>query len=145
MKYEHTIGQLAKSARCKVQTIRYYEQIGLLPTPLRSEGNQRLYTDQDIHRLSFIRHARDLGFPLQAVRDLISISDSPDHTCDAADEIATAQLQDVRARIERLQSLEKELVRMLNHCKGGNVSDCLVLETLSDHSLCVANDHKNPT
>ena len=144
MKYEHTIGQVAKSAGCKVQTIRYYEQIGLLPSPMRSEGNQRLYSEQDIHRLSFIRHARDLGFPLQAVRDLVSISDSPDHACEAADEIAAAQLQDVRARIQRLQALEKELSRMLDHCKGGKAADCLVLETLSDHKLCVTDDHKNP-
>ncbi len=145
MKYEHTIGQVAKSAGCKVQTIRYYEQIGLLPAPIRSEGNQRLYTDHDIHRLSFIRHARALGFPLDAVRELISISNSPDHACDTADEIAAKQLTDVRARIERLQALEKELSRMLDHCTGGKASDCLVLETLSDHSLCVTEDHKNPS
>jgi len=139
-----TIGRVAGAAGCKVQTVRYYEQIGLLPSPSRSEGNQRLYDDQAIERLSFIRHARELGFPLQAVRDLISLADDPDHSCAAADAIAQEQLVDVNKKIQRLLALRLELERMVEQCKGGRVADCRVIETLGDHSLCEADDHNSP-
>jgi DNA-binding transcriptional MerR regulator len=139
-----TIGRVADAAGCKIQTIRYYEQIGLLPSPSRSEGNQRLYDDDAIERLSFIRHARELGFPLQAVRDLISLSDDPDHSCAAADAIAQKQLVDVNKKIQRLLALRLELERMVEQCKGGRVADCRVIETLGDHSLCEADDHNSP-
>lgn len=143
-----TIGRVADAAGCKVQTIRYYEQIGLLPLPSRSEGNQRLYDDKAIERLSFIRHARELGFPLQAVRDLISLSDNPDNSCEAADAIAQEQLVDVNRKIQHLQALRLELERMIEQCKGDRIADCRVIETLGDHRLCEADDHnstKNPT
>ncbi len=136
-----TIGRVADAAGCKAQTIRYYEQIGLLPAPPRSEGNQRLYDDAAIQRLSFIRHARQLGFPLQAIRDLISLSDRPEQTCEAADAIARQQLADVDRRIRRLQALRHELERMIEQCKGGRIADCLVIETLGDHGLCDVDDH----
>lgn len=142
MKGELTIGSVAKAAGCKVQTVRYYEQIGLIPAPRRSEGNQRLYDDAAVSRLVFIRHARDLGFPLQAVRDLISLSDHPDQPCDAADAIAKAQLSEVDRRIERLQALRCELRRMIAQCAGGRIADCRVIEVLGDHSLCADDDHR---
>lgn len=139
--HEFTIGRVAKTAGCKVQTVRYYEQIGLLPAPPRSAGNQRLYDQSAVDRLSFIRHARDLGFPLQAIRDLISLADDPSHTCADADSIAQAQLTATRHRIARLQALEGELERMVTQCQGGNIADCRVIEVLSDHSLCETADH----
>tara|TARA_R110000787_G_scaffold70001_8_gene155577 strand:+ start:1888 stop:2328 length:441 start_codon:yes stop_codon:yes gene_type:complete len=139
-----TIGRLAKATGCKVQTIRYYEQIRLLPEPLRSEGNQRFYADSDIKRLTFIRHARQLGFTLGAIRDLLSLADNPDQSCATADEIARAQLSDVEQRIARLLPLKKELERMIEQCKGGQISDCHVIGVLSDHSLCVTDDHIDP-
>lgn len=144
MTVTHTIGRLARATGCKVQTIRYYEQIGLLPEPVRSEGNQRLYGQADIDRLTFIRHARELGFPLQAIRDLLSLSDEPDHSCEAADAIARAQLAEVEHRIARLQALKVELNRMVAECSGGRVSDCRVIEVLSDHSLCETPQHGAP-
>lgn len=139
-----TIGLVAKAANCKIQTIRYYEQIGLLPAPWRSAGNQRLYDESSIQRLRFIRHSRELGFPLQAIRDLISLTDNPDQPCDAADAIATEQLEQVNLRIERLQALRHELERMVEQCKGGRISDCRVIETISDHSLCETGNHLSP-
>lgn len=139
-----TIGRVAEAAGCKVQTVRYYEQIGLIPAPPRSGGNQRLYDESAIHRLTFIRHARELGFPLQAIRDLISLSDDPNQPCDAVDETAKTQLIEVNRRIERLQALRHELKRMIHQCKGGRVADCHVLEVLSDHNLCEAEDHELP-
>lgn len=137
-----SIGKLAQATGTKVPTIRYYEQIGLLPEVERSAGNQRLYSQGALDRLAFIRHARNLGFPLEAIRDLLSLADNPDQPCSAADAIATAQLSAVRARIARLKALEMELQRMLDQCACGTISDCRVIEVLSDHALC-AQDHGN--
>lgn len=135
-----TIGKLGQAAGVKVPTIRYYEQIGLLPEPDRSEGNQRLYPRAALDRLAFIRHARELGFPLEAIRDLLSLSDRPDQPCGAADAIARAQLQAVRARLARLKALELELERMVDQCAHGAISGCRVIEVLGDHALC-SHDH----
>lgn len=135
-----TIGKLGASAGVKVPTIRYYEQIGLLPDPDRSAGNQRLYPKATMDRLAFIRHARELGFPLEAIRDLLSLSDRPDQSCAAADAIAKAQLLATRARIARLRALEAELERMVSQCACGTISDCRVIEVLGDHAHC-AHDH----
>jgi len=138
-----TIGKLGAAAGVKVPTIRYYEQIGLLPAPDRSAGNQRLYGRQVQDRLAFIRHARELGFPLEAIRDLLSLSDKPDQTCAAADLIAQTQLTAVRARIARLRALEGELQRMVAQCAHGTIADCRVIEVLGDHQLCEAS-HQGP-
>lgn len=135
-----TIGKLGEAAGVKVPTIRYYEQIGLLPPPERSTGNQRLYSRRTQERLAFIRHARELGFPLEAIRDLLSLSDRPDQSCAAADAIARRQLTAVEQRIARLTALKAELERMVVQCAGGCIADCRVIEVLGDHSLCVA-DH----
>ncbi len=136
-----TIGKLGQSAGVKVPTIRYYEQIGLLPEPERSGGNQRLYPRAALDRLAFIRHARELGFPLEAIRDLLSLADRPDQPCAAADAIAQAQLRAVRARIARLEALQSELERMIDQCACGTISDCRVIEVLGNHSHC-AQDHR---
>ncbi len=131
-----SIGQVARATACKVQTIRYYEEIGLLPQPVRTAGNQRVYRQADIDRLAFIRHSRDLGFPLEAIRDLLSLSDRPDRSCEAVDGIARAQLDAVEGRIRRLEALRAELARMIEQCRGGTVGTCRVIEVLSDHDLC---------
>ncbi len=135
-----TIGKLGQASGVKVPTIRYYEEIGLLPEAERSAGNQRLYGCRAQDRLTFIRHARELGFPLDAIRDLLSLSDQPDQSCAAADAIASVQLVAVEARIARLTALKAELQRMLVQCAGGVIADCRVIEVLGDHSRCHA-DH----
>lgn len=134
------IGKLSEATGVKVPTIRYYEQIGLLPEPERSAGNQRLYGRRAQERLAFIRHSRDLGFPLEAIRELLSLSDDPDHPCDAADAIAKRQLRAVNARIARLEALRAELERMVVQCACGTIADCRVIEVLSNHELCT-HDH----
>ena len=138
-----TIGKLGEAAGVKVPTIRYYEQIGLLREPDRSAGNQRLYGQSALDRLAFIRHARELGFPLDTIRDLLSLSDRPDQSCAAADVIARAQLAEVESRLARLTALKAELERMVVQCGGGRIADCRVIEVLGDHSLC-ATDHRHP-
>jgi DNA-binding transcriptional MerR regulator len=132
-----SIGELSKRTKVKVPTIRYYEEMGLLAEAERTSGNQRRYDKAGLERLSFIRHARDLGFSIEAILSLIELQEHPDRSCQAATEIATSQLTDVRAKIKRLRALEKELVRMSKGCEGDGVAeDCYVLASLADHKLC---------
>ena len=132
-----TIGTLSKKTGTKVQTIRYYEQIGLMPEPGRTEGGQRRYDGSQLDRLSFIRHSRQLGFSLDAIRELLDLSDHPNRPCDEADAIARRQLKQVEQRMARLKALRTELKRMVHECSGGRTGDCKVLEVLRDHSECL--------
>lgn len=136
----YSIGDLSRRTGVKVPTIRYYEQMGLIAAPDRSEGNQRRYERAELERLTFIRHARDLGFPIEAVRELLSLSGHPDEPCERADQIAREQLVEVREKIGRLQKLEQELDRIVSHCGNHTVGDCYVIRALSDHGLC-DNEH----
>lgn len=137
-----TIGRLARDTGCKAQTIRYYEEIGLLPTPERSHGNQRLYGPSDSARLAFIRHSRELGFPLTMVRELLALVDDPAHPCADVDRITRTHLETVDRRIKTLMSLKAELERMIEQCDGGAVSTCRIIEVLADHSLCQVKAHR---
>ncbi|MAY61968.1 MAG: transcriptional regulator [Rhizobiales bacterium] len=135
-----SIGEVSKRTNIKVPTIRYYEQMGLIASPERSEGNQRRYDRDGLRRLEFIRHARELGFSLDDIRDLLRMSETTDAPChEDVHRIAGEHLGAVRARIARLKRLEAELER-ISLCDAGSVSDCAVLETLSDHSHC-ASEH----
>lgn len=132
----HTIGDLSRRTGVKVPTIRYYEQMGLIDAPGRSEGNQRRYGRPELERLAFIRHARDLGISIEVIRELIDLSGHADRPCADADRIAKEQLSAVRDRIARLQRREKELERIATCCTGETVGDCYVIRALSDHALC---------
>ncbi|MBW8320354.1 MAG: helix-turn-helix domain-containing protein [Arenimonas sp.] len=136
----YSIGDLSRRTGVKVPTIRYYEQMGLIAAPDRSEGNQRRYERAELERLAFIRHARDLGFPIEAIRELLALGRHPDEPCARADDIAREQLVEVRAKIARLQKLEQELERIASHCGNHTVGDCYVIRALSDHGLC---DHEH--
>lgn len=136
-----SIGKLSAATGVKVPTIRYYEEIGLLPEAERSAGNQRLYGLKAQERLAFIRHSRELGFSLDDIRELLSLSDQPDMSCAAADVIATRQLVSVKDRITRLQALQQELERMLTQCAQGTISDCKVIEALGNHGCCLHAHH----
>lgn len=132
-----SIGELSKRTKVKIPTIRYYEEMGLLAAPERTQGNQRRYTRDGLERLSFIRHARDLGFSIGAISALIELQEHPDRSCKSAMNIAVAQLSEVRAKIKRLKALEKELSRISKGCNGrGMAEDCYVLASLADHGLC---------
>lgn len=138
-----TIGALAKRAATKVQTIRFYEQEGLMPQPSRSEGGQRRYAKAHADRLAFIRHARELGFPLDAIRELLGLVDKPDQPCARVDRVARDVLADVEAKITRLESLRSELQRMVRQCRHGRIAECRVIKVLADHShsQCLSEDH----
>ncbi len=126
-----SIGDLARAAQVKVPTIRYYETIGLLPSPDRTQGRQRRYDRGDVRRLSFIRHARALGFEVEAVRALLALQDEPARSCKAVDKIARQRLEEVEARIASLRALRRELCRMIEECAQGTVSDCRIIEALA--------------
>lgn len=135
-----SIGDLSRRTGVKIPTIRYYEQMGLLEAPDRSEGNQRRYDRGGLRRLSFIRHARDLGFNIEAIRELIELSGHPEKPCRDADRIVAEQLKAVREKLTRLAKLERELDRIATQCEADCVKDCYALQSLGDHGLC-EDDH----
>jgi Cu(I)-responsive transcriptional regulator len=126
-----TIGELGKATGTKVETIRYYERIGLLAKPERTSGNYRSYGKAELGRLSFIRRARDLGFPLDQVRALLSLSDDRTRDCATVDALARDHLAEVERKIADLTALRSELSALLDSCKGGTVGDCRIIEALA--------------
>lgn len=133
---EISIGELSRRTGVKVPTIRYYESVALMPAPPRSEGKQRRYGEPEVSRLAFIRHARDLGFGIDAIRELLAMSAQPEQSCAEADRIARRHLSEVDRRISQLVALRTELQRMVDACGHGRVCDCRVIETLADHGQC---------
>lgn len=132
-----SIGELSRRTGVKVPTIRYYEQTGLLPEPYRTDGNQRRYGAEGLERLSFIKHARELGFSIGAISSLIELEEQPDRSCNKATEIAREQLSFVQEKLRKLKALEVELQRVADGCPGNGTSkDCYVLASLSNHRLC---------
>lgn len=130
------IGELASRAGSNPETIRYYERIGMLPAPARTDGNYRDYGLEHVARLSFIRHARALGFELPDVRALLRLSDTPDQDCQEVDAITSEHLDAVETKIAQLEALRSELRRMLHQCRGGQIADCRITDSLSEHSSC---------
>src|SRR5690606_8702653 len=124
------IGDLSRQAGVNIETIRYYERIGVLPKPARQSNGRRSYAPADAQRLGFIRHARDLGFDLAAVRVLLALQEQPEASCDDASRIAQGQLEVVEDRIARLLNLRDELSRMVSECGQGRVSECRVIEAI---------------
>lgn len=137
-----SIGKAAEYSGVKVPTIRYYEQIGLLIALPRTEGNRRFYFEADLRRLTFIRHARELGFEIEAIRTLLLLQDKPDQSCAAADSVARARLADVRKQLASIRALEAELDRMVVGCSHGKVAECRVIEVLADHGQCTHHHRK---
>lgn len=131
-----SIGEVARVSGVKVPTVRYYEEIGLLPAPPRTEGGRRSYGEADMRRLAFIRHARELGFEIEAIRTLLQLQDQPEQSCAAADAIARDRLVEVERRIASLNALKAELERMVDGCSHGHVAACRVIEILADHGEC---------
>lgn len=123
------IGELARHSRVKVETIRYYERIGLLPLPPRTAAGYRLYGTAELRRLAFIRGARELGFTIAAVRNLAVLS-SADARAEAR-QIASAHLADIRAKIADLAAMERALAEAVERCSAGEAPRCPIIETLS--------------
>ena len=128
-----SIGQMSRRTGVKVPTIRFYEQKGLLPEPERTAGNQRRYTPAALNRLAFIRHARNLGLPLDDVAALISLEGARGAALDRAHNIAQTQQARLRDRIAKLQGLKRELDRIATACDGKHDHVCAVLHAFGDH------------
>jgi DNA-binding transcriptional MerR regulator len=138
---EISIGELSRRTGVKVPTIRYYESVALMPAPPRSEGKQRRYGKPEVSRLTFIRHARELGFEIDAIRELLAMSAQPDQSCAEVDQIARRHMGEVDRRIGQLVILRAELQRMVEACGHGRVGECRVIETLGNHDQCAHPQH----
>lgn len=131
MDRRYAIGELAKATGTKVETIRYYERIGLLPEPARTTGNYRAYAPDHLARLSFIRRARDLGFSIEQVRALLALSRQGERSCEAVDAIAREHLAEVERKITDLEALRRELAEVIAQCGRGTIAGCRIIEALS--------------
>ena len=125
-----TRGALARRFGCHLETVRYYEKIGLLPPPARSEGGHRLYKIEDQRRLRFILRGRELGFSINELRSLLSLVDSKTYTCGEIHDLTIDHLGGVRRKIADLKRLEGTLARISNECSGGAVPQCPVIDAL---------------
>jgi len=127
-----TIGELSRRTGCKIETVRYYERIGLMPPAPRSAGRYRLYGETEIRRLAFVRRARELGFTLTDVRRLLTLAPGPsDGPCAEARELAAAHLADVRTKIADLRAMERVLADAVDRCTTGNTPHCPVIDALA--------------
>lgn len=128
-----TIGETATQSGCSASTIRYYERIGLLPTPKRGNNGYRYYDADALEQLSFVHRARTLGFSIEAVADLLRLADHPNTPCDGVDRLLAEQIAAVSSKIEQLVELNSKLMVLQAACDGGHaVRDCGILATLSD-------------
>ncbi|MBY5922522.1 MerR family transcriptional regulator [Ferrimonas balearica] len=131
----YAIGKLAKLTDTKVPTIRYYEQVGLLPAPERNAGNQRRYREVHLQKLRFIRHSRQLGFGLEEIASLLALQESQADSGEVQ-RIARNHLDEVRDKVARLNKLEQALSQLVSCCGSGQPHDCQILSVLADHNLC---------
>lgn len=137
---DYSIGELARRTGVKVPTIRYYEQIGLIPPPPRTAGNQRRYDRHALDRLGFVAHARAMGFPMSSVKSMLDLSGHPEAPCEDIDALVGDRLSEIDDRLQRLSRLRDELAAMLHSHHHGTISECRILEVMHDHDNC-ATEH----
>jgi len=129
---EIAIGELSRQTQCHIETIRYYERIGLLPQPRRTQARFRRYGSEDVVRLRFIRRARQLGFTLDEVRALLRLSGADDdHTRAELRNLVAKHVGDIRARIADLQAMERVLSDAICECASGQQPGCPIMDVLS--------------
>ncbi len=126
---QYPIGAMSKQTGCNIETIRYYERVGLLPQPARTEGGHRMYGGGHLKRLAFIKRARELGFTVQEIRALLSLAED-EHPCGEASQVAASHLADVRAKIAALKSIEAVLEGTLSKCDDNRWPECPLIEAL---------------
>ena len=127
-----TRGILSRRTGCNIETVRYYERVGLMPDPGRSEGGHRLYAEEHVRRLQFIRRCRELGFTIEEIRALLDLVDRRDYTCAEVRDISIAHVDEVRRKIRDLRRLEKTMRGMIKECDGGAVPECPIIDALFD-------------
>lgn len=130
-----SIGMAASSTGCTVPTIRYYEEIGLLPEAARRIGGHRVYSEADVRLLTFIRRCRDFGFPIEQIRKLVTLIGLPDRDCVELRNVAAEHLTKVQHQMKELRALERSLKSFVGECDaqcaGGPVKECVILEDLA--------------
>ena len=131
-----TIGKLSKRTGCNIETIRYYERIGILLKPMRSEGGTRLYSEEQIKRLVFVCRSRELGFSLEEVRTLLRLVDGKKTTCQEIKTVTEGHIHDIEKKITDLKILQKTLKKISSQCSGGFVPDCPIIDTLFTEKYC---------
>ncbi len=125
-----SIGELARLTGVHIETIRYFEKVGLLDKPDRTQGGHRVYANEHVRRLSFIKRARELGFSPSEVRAILSLGGPEDACCDEVREIAIHHLEQVRSKMADLARLEHLLASTVERCSGGHVPECAVIDML---------------
>lgn len=129
-RHHYSIGELSKRTGVGVPTIRYYGEIGLLAEAGRGAGGHRVYGDEHLKRLTFIRRARELGFSQDDVRALLTSADQHGASCEGVDRLAQEHLQAVRKKISSLQALEAALEQMITSCQGERIESCSIVDSL---------------
>mgnify|MGYP002623792244 CR=1 FL=1 len=128
----YPIGQMSRLTGVNIETIRYYERIGLMPKPDRSPGGNRLYDRNQLKRLAFIKRSRGLGFSIDEIRALLGMVDRDGVSCGEVHRLTTIHLSAAREKIDSLRKLESVLTDMAAECARGDIPDCPILETLFD-------------
>ena len=126
----YSIGGLSRQTGCNVETIRYYERVGILPSPPRTEGGHRIYSKSHLKRLGFVRRCRELGFTLEEVRGLLSLVDGGEYTCAEVLQLTRAHLSRIQDKIRDLRRLEGTLSEIVSNCDGGEVPECPIVDAL---------------
>lgn len=124
------IGEAARASGCHIETIRYYERVGLLPRPTRTAGGYRTYRPEEVTRLRFITRGRALGFSLEEIRSLLALADDPALSCRDVDQLARHHLADIQQRVRELRRIARELERTIASCAGGKRGQCAILGAL---------------
>ena len=130
-----TIGKLAATASCKPETIRFYEKVGLLPQPKRSESGYRLYGESHQRKLFFIRRGRDLGFSLDDIGLMLELAEDKKSSCQEISRLSRERLSTIRDKLKRLEALSAELSRLIDQCDDGRISECRIIEALTEGAL----------
>ena len=126
-----SIGGLARATGTTVETIRYYESIGVLPAPPRTSGGHRAYGADHLARLSFVRRSRELGFSIEQIRTLLGLAGDRERSCEAIDAIAQEHLAEVDRKIADLKALRRQLASLIGQCRHGTIAECQILEALA--------------
>lgn len=127
---DFTIGHLSERTDCNIETIRYYERIGIMPAPPRSEGGRRIYQQEHVKRLMFIRRSRGLGFSIEEIRALLGLVDENSYSCGEIQALTINHINLIKNKIVDLKKLEKTLSRIASQCKGEDIPECPIIDAL---------------
>jgi MerR family mercuric resistance operon transcriptional regulator len=137
------IGEMSRKTGVNIETIRYYERIGVMPRPVRTEGGHRAYNQDQLKRLAFIKRSRELGFSLAEVRALLNLVDAGVYTCAEVHHMTTEHLANVRQKIADLRRMERVLKDMAAECSRGDIPECPIIDKLQEPDACSSTPRRN--